>query len=58
MRAGGRLRLQRDVEAALARLAATQDRADAARRHRERADRMTRTIADSVVGSDLDGRRG
>jgi len=31
-RAGGRLRLQRDVEAALARLAATQDRADAGRR--------------------------
>ncbi len=56
--AGGRLRLQRDVDAALARLSAAQGRTDAAQRHRERADRTTQAIADSLVGSDLDGRLG
>ena len=55
-RAGGRLRLQRDLDAALARLSAAQGRTEAAQCHRERADRSMRAIADSLVGSDLDGR--
>ena len=54
--ATGRVRLQWDTQAALARLCAAQGQADTARRHGERAWAIRQAIEASLVGSGLEAR--
>ena len=54
--ATGRVRLQLDTHAALARLHAAQGQPDAAQRHRERAMALRQAIEASLVGSGLEAR--
>jgi tetratricopeptide (TPR) repeat protein len=54
--ATGRVRLQWDTQAALARLCTAQGQPDAAQRHRERALAIRQAIEASLVGSGLEAR--
>ena len=52
----GRVRLQMDAEAALARLHGSQDRSGAAQRHGANARAIAEAVAESLVSSGLDAR--
>ena len=52
----GRVRLQMDAEAALARLPGAQGRSDAAQRHGDNARAIAEAVAKSLVPSGLDAR--
>jgi len=52
----GRVRLQMDVQAALARLCGMQGQDDAAQRHRDRVGAIARQIETSLVSSGLQAR--
>jgi len=52
----GRVRLQFDTQAALARLSEAQGRGEPARRHRAAADRIAASIGQSLAGSGLEAR--
>ena len=56
--ATGRVRLQVDTQAALARLCAVQGQPDAAQRHRDWARAIAQAIEASLVGSGLEARLG